>query len=157
MFQVEVYSIAVCYRMAMEIGQENTNIAICSESQASIKAIMAARTTSRLVPECQILMRQLSLHGRVKLLWVFGHVGIRGNDISDEKDEGRRKDTLQVGSEPIIGVIEQHIKEWMFSRSILTDGDSRKGLKAVTGFQSGPRSRTHQAVAGSEASGWPAD
>lgn len=52
------------------------------------------------------------MHGRVKLLWVPGHVGTRGNDIADEL---ARKDAEKSPArpKPIAGVTQQHVKPWI--------------------------------------------
>lgn len=71
----------------MEKGWASTNLVICSDIQAAVKAIMVLRITSKLVQECQMLLRQLAIHGRAKLLWV---VGIRRYEIADELARKRK-------------------------------------------------------------------
>lgn len=51
------------------------------------------------------------MRGRVKLVWVSGHVGIRGNEIADESARKGVERTLVV-PKPIIGVI-QHVEAWI--------------------------------------------
>lgn len=64
-FQMEEFATAVCFSMAIEAGRAKINIAICLDSQAAIRAIMALWKTLWLAQECQVLMR---LHGQVKVV-----------------------------------------------------------------------------------------
>lgn len=61
--------------MAMKAGCANINIAICSDSQVSIYAIVARW---RLGWEWQVLM------GRVNLVLIHVHFGMTGIEIADE-------------------------------------------------------------------------
>ena len=60
------------------------NIAICSDSQAALKALAAAKTTSQLVLETMKAVTELSTHNYVRLLWVPGHSDIVGNEEADK-------------------------------------------------------------------------
>ena len=53
----------------------NASIAICSDSQAALKALAAAKSTSQLVLETMKALTELSIHNCVRLLWVPGHSG----------------------------------------------------------------------------------
>lgn len=77
-FQAEVNAIGVCYRMEMETGQTNTNIAQIFRLPSKT---LWLKGTLRLVWERQMLMIQLVTHGRVKLVWTPGHVLIKGNEM----------------------------------------------------------------------------
>ena len=48
-FQAEVYAIRICVSYLCD--EVNASIAICSDSQAALKALAAAKTTSQLVLE----------------------------------------------------------------------------------------------------------
>lgn len=140
-FQAEVFAIAVCSRLILEENGAGRSVAICSDSQAAIKAIMAPRTTSRLVRECQLLMKQLSLRRQVKLLWVPGHVGIRGNEIADELAR-KGAERAPVGPEPIIGISHQYakarIKENVFQEHCRRWRGLEEGLRQARDFIKGP-------------------
>jgi ribonuclease HI len=57
---------------------------ILSDSQAVIKALGKHQITSKLVWDCHQSFIQLAEHNRVQLIWVPGHEGIVGNEITDQ-------------------------------------------------------------------------
>jgi ribonuclease HI len=63
-------------------------------------------------------MIDVSTHNSVGLFWVFGHSGVRGNEIADEL---AKEGTVQqfVGPEPALGVsrniTRRKIKPWIDS------------------------------------------
>jgi len=81
-FQAEVYAIRICVLYLCD--EVNASIAICSDSQAALKALAAAKTTSQLVLETMKAFTELSIHNCVRLLWVPGHSDIVGNEESDK-------------------------------------------------------------------------
>lgn len=83
--------------MMISCSRAGTITAICLDRRAAIKTI---------------LMKQLDMHGRVKLLWVAGHDRIRGNEIAGDlaKKDAER---TQVGPEPIFEISQQHVKVWI--------------------------------------------
>jgi len=58
----------------------NASIPICLDSQAALKALATAKTTSHLVLETMKVLTELSIHNCVRLLWVPGHSDIVGNE-----------------------------------------------------------------------------
>jgi ribonuclease HI len=82
-FQAEVYAILACVH---EIGTQDRPekyVSICSDIQAALKALQAAKTTSPLVRQCQEALNDISTRHTVGLYWVPGHAGVRGNEIAD--------------------------------------------------------------------------
>ena len=91
-------------------------ISICSDSQAALKALQAVKTSSSLVRQCQQVLNDISTQHAVKLYWVPGHAGVRGNKIADKlarSGSGQRF----IGPEPFLGVSRQNIRRkiqcWM--------------------------------------------
>jgi hypothetical protein len=87
---------------------------MCSDSQMTLKALQATRTSS-LLQQCQKVLNDISTQHTVGLYWVLGHAGVRGNEIADKLaiDGSVQK---FVGPEPSLGVFRQNIrkiKRWL--------------------------------------------
>jgi ribonuclease HI len=83
-FQAEIYAILACgYENQANVRSEKY-ISICSDSQAALDALHAAKTPSPLVWQCQRALNDISIYHSVGLFWVPGHFGIRGNEIAVE-------------------------------------------------------------------------
>ena len=79
----------------------NASIAICSDSQAALKALVAAKTTSQLVLETMKALTKLSIHNCVRLLWVPGHSDIVGNEEADKLSK-QAAAAEHIGPEPAL-------------------------------------------------------
>ena len=57
----------------------------CTDSQAALNALASPKVTSALASETVAALRELhvSIYNSVRLVWVPGHHGIPGNEISD--------------------------------------------------------------------------
>ena len=80
-FQAEMYAIRAC--ICNINSQEESSVAICSDSQAVLKTPRGIKTTSNLVKETILALKALSILHSVRLLWVPGHHGVEGNEIAD--------------------------------------------------------------------------
>jgi ribonuclease HI len=102
-FQAEVHAIEICARRCLQRRDvRNFHIYILSDSQAALQALNSHIIESRLVLECQNLLRQLTDRNRVTLMWVPGHQGIEGNEIAD-KLANRGAETKFIGPQPFCG------------------------------------------------------
>ncbi|CAB0039097.1 unnamed protein product [Trichogramma brassicae] len=116
-FQTEIMAILGCsYRMA-ELVTESKRI--CSDSQAALRALDSRTVTSRLVWECKKALGALEAKNTVRLIWVPGHMGIKGNEIADRlANLGSRN--IPEEPEPIIGLARSQIRctimEWTESK-----------------------------------------
>ena len=89
------------YAISLLCNSIDTSITICSDSQAALKAISAAKMTSHLVWETVMTLQQLSMHNCVRLLWV--HSNTDGNETADElAQQAAMMD--YIGPEPALGV-----------------------------------------------------
>jgi ribonuclease HI len=115
-FQADVYAILACAHETETQDRLENYVSICSDSQATLKELQAAKTSSSLVRQCQKMLKVISTRHTVELYWVPGHAGLRGNEIADKlaKDSSVQK---FVGPEPFLGVSNQNtrrkIKRWM--------------------------------------------
>jgi len=89
------------YAISLLCNSIDTSITICSDSQAALKAISAAKMTSHLVWETVMTLQQLSMHNCVRLLGV--HSNTDGNETADElAQQAAMMD--YIGPEPALGV-----------------------------------------------------
>jgi ribonuclease HI len=97
-------------------------VSICCDSQAALRALQAAKTTSPLARQCQKALNNISIRHDVGLYWVPGHAGLRGNEIADKL---AREGSVQwfVGPEPFLGFSKQNIrrktKRWMEKQHLI--------------------------------------
>ena len=83
-FQAEVSAIA---RGAQELRLSNLTgerIAICSDSQAALKALERVANKYRVVSEYKHMLKELNRANNITLIWVPGHNNIPGNEKADE-------------------------------------------------------------------------
>jgi len=111
-FQAEVYAILACIN-SLHIEYE-TSIAVCSDSQAALKALNSARTTSKLVVETMKELKRLSLFNSVRLLWVPGHYNVAGNEIADRLAKQAACQEF-IGPEPRIGITMMTVRTEVWS------------------------------------------
>jgi ribonuclease HI len=123
-FQAEVFAILMVAQSEEVLGRTGQNIAICSDSQAALRAVCANRTRSALVDECASALSRLAESNAVELIWVPGHSGIPGNEQADELARQGAEEAA-MGPEPVLGIargqvnaalnawaVEQLRKEW---------------------------------------------
>ena len=90
-------------------------VSIRSDSQAALKCLQAAKTTSPLVQQCQKALNISTQHS-VRLFQVTGHSQVHGNETADELPS---RGTVHqfAGSEPGLDVSRQNIRKnikcWM--------------------------------------------
>ena len=115
-FHPEIYAVLICVHEIQMIARSEKYVSICSDSPVALIALQAAKTTSRLVQQCQKALNDISTWYSTGLFWVPEHSGVCGTEISDEPArEGTSRQF--VGPELPLGVSRQNIGEkikyWM--------------------------------------------
>jgi len=112
-FQAEVYATRICVSYLCD--EANASIAICSDSQAALKPLAAAKTTSQLVLETMKALTELSIHNYVGLLWVPGHSDIVGNEEANKLVK-QAAAAEYIGPEPALGfsiiAVRSKVRQW---------------------------------------------
>jgi len=118
-FQAEIYALLACAHEIQLHGRSEKQESICSDSQAALNALQAARTTSELVQQCQKASNYISTRHAVGLCCVPGHARVGGNKIVDML---ARDGSVQkfVGPEPALGSSKQNkrrkISRWLVNQ-----------------------------------------
>jgi len=129
----------------MNVGPEKY-VNICPDSQAALKALQAAKTTSPLVQKCQKVLNGIcNWRHTVGLYWVPGHAGVQGNKIADRlATDGSVKKI--VGLEPSLGVSMQNIKKklecWVDNQHLAMWRGPSSIQRQAQKLSSGPSSTT---------------
>ncbi|KAJ8913107.1 hypothetical protein NQ315_000564 [Exocentrus adspersus] len=102
-FQAEIHAIELCQRELEKRGPNRRSIKIFSDSQAALKALSSYRCTSKAVWNCQQTLSRVGRTNRLTLVWIPGHVGLKGNEVADSL--ARRGAALEfIGPEPVLGL-----------------------------------------------------
>jgi ribonuclease HI len=123
-FQAEVYAKLACVHETETQDRPEKYVSICSDSQATLKVLQAAKT-SPLVRQCQQALNDISTWHAVGLYWVPGHAGVRGNEITDRHARSGSAQQF-VGPEPFMGhsreAIRRKMKRWMEKQHLVLWG-----------------------------------
>jgi len=111
-FQAEVCAILACVHETETQEPPEKYIRICSDSQAALKDLQAAKPTSPLVRQCQQALNNISTRHAVRLYWVPGHAGVRGNEIADKVARSASGQWF-IGPGTYLGVSRQNIRRKM--------------------------------------------
>jgi len=101
-FRLRYIRYLVCVHETETQDRPEKYVGICSDSQATLKALEAAKTTSPLLRQCQKALNDISTRHAVGLYWVPGRAGVRGNEVAN-KLAGDGSVQWFVGPEPFFG------------------------------------------------------
>ncbi|KAJ8910931.1 hypothetical protein NQ315_014351 [Exocentrus adspersus] len=129
--KAEIHAIELCGRELEKRGPNCKSIKIFSDSQAALNALGSYRCTSKAVRNCQQTLSQVGRTNRLTLVWIPGHVGLKGNEVADSL--ARRGAALEfIGPEPVVGL------SYSTARSVIrtwAEGDTLqywRGLPGIT-------------------------
>ncbi|KAJ8910602.1 hypothetical protein NQ315_003972 [Exocentrus adspersus] len=129
-FQAEIHAIELCGRELEKWGPNRRSIKIFSDSQAALKALGSYRCTSKVVWNCQQTLSRVGRTNRLTLVWIPGHVGLKGNEAADSL--ARRGATLEfIGPEPVLGL------SYSTARSVIrtwAEGDTLEYWRGLPGL-----------------------
>ena len=139
-FQAEVHAIMTCARHDYVSQENGSSVAICSDSQAAIKAVSNAKVTSDLVSEAVKALRDLSRRNSVRILWIPSHSGYSGNEKADIlAKEGSAQHFI--GPEPSMGlpmqVVHTALRNWSY-REQLRLWQQKDGCRQAKALIRGP-------------------
>ena len=110
-----MYAILQCARSVDLCHRYSDSIAICTDSQAALKALASPKVTSALVAETVAALRELAIHNSVRLVWVPGHHGVPGNEVADVLAK-QASAQCYIGPEPVLGVtsttVRNAVRQW---------------------------------------------
>jgi len=137
-FHAAVYAVLTCANSLQ--FEQDASIAICSDSQAALKALQLAKTTSSLVAETKSALKRLSVFNSVRLLWVPSHSNKAGNEVADALAKQAATSAF-VGPEPAVGInvttVSTEICRWA-NKEHQRVWDSTAGYRQSRLFLKGP-------------------
>ena len=114
-FQAEVYAILQASETMNSKNITDKQIEIYVDNQAAIQALGKYEINSKIILECKKSLNLLAENNNVRLNWIPGHSGHRGNNVADDLAKLGVKQKLS-GPEPIIPIStttrKDELKNW---------------------------------------------
>ena len=89
MFQAEVLTISEVAKNLFWKKMLNQSIVVLVDSEAAIKSLIKCTVASITVFNCIRNLNQLAKQNHVSIAWIFGHAGVRGNELCSQFNQGR--------------------------------------------------------------------
>ena len=87
--QTEIYAVLACAHDNQMNARPEKYVSSCCDSQAALKALQAAKTTSPSVQQCQQALNYISTRHSVGLFWVPEHSGVQFEEMKCRKARKR--------------------------------------------------------------------
>ncbi|KAJ8914017.1 hypothetical protein NQ315_012040 [Exocentrus adspersus] len=128
--QFKIHAFELCGRELEKRGPNRRSIKIFSDSLAALKALGSYCCTSKAVWNCQQTLSRVGRTNRLTLIWIPGHVGLKGNEVADSL--ARRGAASEfIGPEPILGL------SYSTARSVIStwaEGDTLQYWRGLPGL-----------------------
>jgi ribonuclease HI len=108
--QAEMQAITRSAKAVTKMAPITQKIIFFSDSQATLKALDATETRSKLAKECHEALQRLGRRHMVELTWTPGHHGIEGNERADVLAKQGTKATWY-GPEPTLPIPGERIRQ----------------------------------------------
>lgn len=142
-YQAEIFAIL---KSAEKLQDENVmekTIYICSDSQASLKALSSYCFSSKLTIECLNSINNLTRNNTVHLIWVPGHSDVEGNEKADELARKGSETQIQ-GQQCVIGIpyiMQRSAIRKYFANEHVIRWEASETCKHTKGIVAGPNQR----------------
>ncbi len=114
-FQAEVIAILQASEAMKTKNITGKQIEIYVDNQAAIQALGKYEITNKIVLECKLSLNKLAKNNTVRINWIPGHSGHRGNNVADDLAKLGVKQRI-LGPEPIIPIStatqKDELKKW---------------------------------------------
>ncbi|KAI3378370.1 hypothetical protein SNEBB_006622, partial [Seison nebaliae] len=102
-YQMEITAVSVTAETLLQMGTEDKNVTIYSDSQATVKALMSNPVLSKSTLECIRKLNELAETNRVSINWIPAHQGYEGNELADSLAKAGANDHF-IGPTPSIPI-----------------------------------------------------
>ncbi len=109
LFQADIFALLSAATHERQRGRMGTRVAFCSGNKAAILSLVAPKTNSNLVLEAKNMIAQVANQRAVKLVYLPGHMGSKGNKRAIDIARMNAQRPL-VGPEPAVGLMQSQIK-----------------------------------------------
>ena len=82
-FQAEAKAIETAAKTLLNLNTINEKIHLYSDSQAVLKALKKKGIKNKYIHNCHQALNELSRNNKIKIIWIPGHAGHQGNEITD--------------------------------------------------------------------------
>ncbi len=118
-YKAEVMAINEALSWLKDIGCQDHNIKIMSNSQSAVMAIRGYEASDPLMRDTMVLLRELTDVNNVQLCWVKGHSNVTGNELADMlANKGREEANYLEFPTPFHPIDVKDVKKMVASASV---------------------------------------
>lgn len=143
-FQAEVRAITECISW-FSANARPTNVNIFTDSQMTINAITSKTVKSRTVLDCKNAINSYSECGKVRIIWVPGHHGVRGNERANALAiRARELHEINLDNAKPFGATRSELRTWAIDahNTLWNSGVVGETTKILWGNPNGDKTKT---------------